>query len=151
MSRFSQKKRYRMHPSRVRPKAGNSCAPSLRPRRSSLRSHRTPSRLVALSTCRRRRRFPSRTCRLRPSPPLLRMRRQDFWVGLKRSPDGGNKWLNVDKSSPMFLTSKWGAGMPNNAAGAENCVQTIGAGSQAGKLGDVDCNAKRPYYCMKYL
>ena len=39
-----------------------------------------------------------------------RMRRQDFWVGLKRSPDGGNKWLNVDKSSPMFLTSKWPVG-----------------------------------------
>jgi len=80
-----------------------------------------------------------------------RMRRQDFWVGLVRSKDGGNKWGNTDKSSPMFLTTKWGAGMPNNAAGAENCVQVFGAGSQAGKLGDVDCNAKRPFYCMKYL
>ena len=46
---------------------------------------------------------------------------------------------------------RWGAGMPNNAAGAENCVQVFGAGSQSGKLGDVDCNAKRPYYCVKYL
>lgn len=35
-----------------------------------------------------------------------RMRRQDFWIGLQRSKDGGNKWGNVDKSSPMFLTSK---------------------------------------------
>jgi hypothetical protein len=80
-----------------------------------------------------------------------RMRRQDFWIGLERSKDGGNKWLNLDKSSAQFLTSKWGVGMPNNAAGAENCVQVFGSGKQAGKLGDVDCNAKRPYYCMKYL
>lgn len=35
-----------------------------------------------------------------------RMRRQDFWVGLVRSKDGGNKWGNLDKSSPMFLTTK---------------------------------------------
>jgi len=80
-----------------------------------------------------------------------RMRRQDFWVGLQRSKDGGNKWQNLDASSPAFLQSKWGAGMPNNAAGAENCVQVFGAGSQKGRLGDVDCNAKRPYYCAKAL
>jgi hypothetical protein len=41
--------------------------------------------------------------------------------------------------------------MPNNAAGAENCVQVFGAGNQEGRLGDVDCNAKRPFYCTKYL
>jgi len=41
--------------------------------------------------------------------------------------------------------------MPNKEAGAENCVQVFGAGPQANKLGDVDCNAKRPFYCMKYL
>jgi len=35
-----------------------------------------------------------------------RMRRQDFWVGLERSKDGGNKWGNEDKSSPMFLTTQ---------------------------------------------
>ena len=35
-----------------------------------------------------------------------RMRRQDFWVGLQRSKDGGNKWQNLDKSSPAFLQSK---------------------------------------------
>jgi len=80
-----------------------------------------------------------------------RMRRQDFWVGLVRSQDGGNKWNNMDKSSPMFLTTMWGSGMPNNAAGAENCVQVFGAGNQEGRLGDVDCNAKRPFYCTKYL
>ena len=36
-----------------------------------------------------------------------RMRRQDFWVGLQRSKDGGNKWQNLDKSSPAFLQSKY--------------------------------------------
>jgi hypothetical protein len=35
-----------------------------------------------------------------------RMRRQDFWVGLQRSKDGGNKWQNLDASSPAFLQSK---------------------------------------------
>ena len=50
-----------------------------------------------------------------------------------------------------LLWVRWGAGMPNNAAGAENCVQVFGAGSQEGRLGDVDCNAKRPYYCAKSL
>jgi len=34
-----------------------------------------------------------------------RMRRQDYWVGLVRSKDGGNKWNNLDESSPMFLTT----------------------------------------------
>ena len=50
-----------------------------------------------------------------------------------------------------ILVFRWGAGMPNKEAGAENCVQVFGAGPQANKLGDVDCNAKRPFYCMKYL
>ena len=30
---------------------------------------------------------------------------------------------NVDGSNPTFLAHRWGKGMPNNAAGAENCVQ----------------------------
>ena len=29
----------------------------------------------------------------------------------------------MDKSSPAFLQQRWAPGMPNNQAGAENCVQ----------------------------
>ena len=46
-------------------------------------------------------------------------------VGLQRSEEGGNKWVNTDGSSASFLTSRWAMGMPNNAAGAENCVQAL--------------------------
>jgi hypothetical protein len=54
-----------------------------------------------------------------------RMRRNDYWVGMQRSEEGGNKWENVDGSATGFLQSRWGSGMPNNAAGAENCVQAL--------------------------
>ena len=54
-----------------------------------------------------------------------RMRRNDYWVGMQRSEEGGNKWENVDGSATGFLESRWGSGMPNNAAGAENCVQAL--------------------------
>ena len=62
----------------------------------------------------------------------------------------------IERMSPgvsveFVFVDRWGSGMPNNAAGAENCVQVFGAGNQEGKLGDVDCNAKRPFYCTKYL
>jgi hypothetical protein len=53
-------------------------------------------------------------------------------VGMQRSEEGGNKWVNTDGSSASFLTSRWAMGMPNNAAGAENCVQALavpGSGS----------------------
>lgn len=80
-----------------------------------------------------------------------RMRMQNFWVGLHRSKKGGNSWYNVDGSNPTFLAHRWGKGMPNNAAGAENCVQVFGEGSDRFRLGDVDCNAKRPFYCAKKM
>lgn len=80
---------------------------------------------------------------------LTRMRLNNFWVGLHRSPDGGNAWYNADESSPDFLTSRWALAMPNNDDGAENCVEVFGAGAGRGKLADKDCNARRPYYCAK--
>jgi len=51
----------------------------------------------------------------------------------------------------IYLCSGGVRACPTKEAGAENCVQVFGAGPQANKLGDVDCNAKRPFYCMKYL
>jgi hypothetical protein len=80
-----------------------------------------------------------------------RMRMEDFWVGLHRSPNGGDEWYNADKSSPSFLTQRWAPGMPNNQAGAENCVQVIGYGDSRYRLTDKDCNLKRPFYCAKKL
>mmetsp|Transcript_48915 Transcript_48915/g.153642 ORF Transcript_48915/g.153642 Transcript_48915/m.153642 type:complete len:431 (-) Transcript_48915:68-1360(-) len=77
-----------------------------------------------------------------------RMRMQDFWIGLKRSPDGGNEWYNVDKSNIMFLISQWGAGYPKSDGG-ENCVQVFGVGALRGKIGDADCSQPKPYYCAK--
>lgn len=80
-----------------------------------------------------------------------RMRRNDYWVGMQRSEEGGNKWENVDGSATGFLESRWGSGMPNNAAGAENCVQALAVPGTENTLGDLDCNAQRPFFCMKSL
>lgn len=78
-----------------------------------------------------------------------RMRMEDYWVGLHRSKDGGNTWYNADSQSPDFLTKKWAPGNPDVQAGAENCVMAFGAGKNQGKLGDVDCSEKKPFFCVK--
>jgi len=78
-----------------------------------------------------------------------RMRMEDYWVGLHRSREGGNVWFNANKQSPNFLTRRWAPGNPDNQAGAENCVVVYGAGSRRMRLGDEDCNARKPFYCVK--
>ena len=66
-----------------------------------------------------------------------------WWIGLNDvDAEGSFVWTD---GTPVDFT-KWSAGEPNNAGGAEHCVHIHGV--EASVWNDIPCDVLRPYICL---
>ena len=76
-----------------------------------------------------------------------------YWIGLTDTENEGTwKWQSGDELSDNLNWGKWKSGEPNNAPKHKDVEEDCAAVGWDGKfVGDIDCDSKRPVFCVKKL